>query len=189
VGAGFVILVLLGLFLLTISIVLFFFFKKRGNLKLGILFSGVLSSIVIVPFLFFVFESEFYFKSDAKEDLKLINIVLKDNFKIVFNKIVGVTDYYQTTYLKISNEDKKRVINAIKNAQNFKALESDDNTLMNKILEFGDLEKPKRIIWNYKRNGEFVREFYYKENNYVPISMCVSVKLNSDTLIIKRIED
>lgn len=125
-GAGFAILGLFVIFILVLAIVLFFILKKRGYLKTGIILSSILVVMVLIPVFSFVFESELYFKSDAEDDLKLLNINLKDDFEIISNIIVGVNDYYQTTYLKISNYDKNRIKEEILNAQDFRMLTEQD---------------------------------------------------------------
>ncbi len=144
--------------------------------------------IVLVPVFLIAFESKLYFKSDAKGDLQQVNILLQDDFEIISNKIVGMPEYSQTTYLKVSEKDKNQIINNIKNSSNFKILKSAVSTLFNKISFSGEgIER--KITWNYLIEDEFIKEYYYKKDGFVPVSITISLKLDSDTVIIKRIED
>jgi|SRR6218665_158136 len=187
-GVGVVYLGLLGIFILICSLISFFVFKKKGQLKIGFFVSVFLAMIVLIPLFLIAFESELYFKSDAKEDLQQVNILLKDDFEIISNKIVGMPEYYQTTYLKISEDDKKRIINSIKGSSDFKILKNNDSTLINKISFSGErIERTETR--NYLIEKEFIKEYYYKKEGYVPISITISLKTNSDSLILKRIED
>ncbi len=187
-GIGFVILGLFGFFLLLSSIVLFFVFKKKGYIKTGIIVSTILALIVLIPIFSMIFESELYFKSNAKEDLKQIDVVLQNDFDIVSNEIVGLNKYYQITYLKISKEDRNRIINDIRKSNGFKIFTSKDSTLATTILNSENWRANKTEVWNYQIGEEFIKEYYHKREGYVAISITIKLKTNSDSLIINRIE-
>ena len=147
-GIGVIYLMLLGVFILICSLVSFFIFKKKRQLKTGFFVSVFLAMIVLIPVFLIAFESELYFKSDAKEDLYQVNILLQDDFEIISNEIVGMPEYYQTTYLKVSEKDKTQIINDIKSSSNFKILKNADSTLFNKISFSGERVE-RKVIWNY----------------------------------------
>ena len=47
----------------------------------------------------------------------------------------------------------------------------------------------EKIVWNYGIDDSFVRESYEKEDGYVPIIVKVTLKMDSDTLQLKKIMD
>jgi hypothetical protein len=47
----------------------------------------------------------------------------------------------------------------------------------------------KIVFTDYLWNNEYIRESYFRQDNYVPTLMIVSLKENSDTLTFERIED
>ena len=184
-GVGVLIGAIIGLLILLSSPISYFILKKNGKRKAGIIVATILALIVLVPMFFITFESQLYFKSDAKKDLQLANIKLDQGFEIISNEITGMPEYFQKTNLKISEVDKKRIIGEILNSSNFKNITKDSLTLS----EFKGRIESFKTIWNYKQEGYIVREYYEKHLGFVPIELTITLRESSDTLTIDRIED
>lgn len=188
-GIGILFILVIGIIILICSQLSYFAFKKIGQKKTGIVIALVLSLIVLIPLFMTVFEGDLYFKSDAKEDLQLVNIVLVDDFKIISSNISGMPEYYQKTLLKISKKDNLRIIDQIKHSSDFKkyAFYSD---LMADVYEYRTTIDSNYIkFWN-RQSGEVFSRGYFKDiKGIVPIKMTIDLSLNSDTLFINRNED
>ena len=177
---------LLFLLFLLISIpIVFFILYKKGYKKTAI-------SISIILFLFFLsctfmnsIDSFTYSKNDVKKDLNFLNVKLNDDFKIVENKIDGFPEYFQNTKLKISKSDREKILNQILSDKNYKVY---DSTTLSES-EFQVRKRPNKISINYFRDDYFYREYYEKNEGYVPIEISISLKKNNDTLELQRIED
>lgn len=105
IGSIFLILLLIGIFILIMKVS-----SRLGLRKVGI---GIISFITIVVLFFptfFIFEDLFFFKSDAKEKLEEHDIFLTDNFKMDEKSISGVMDYTLQFHLTISESDKEKII-------------------------------------------------------------------------------
>ncbi|SHO74102.1 hypothetical protein [Flavobacterium cucumis] len=183
-GYGVFVMMIFAVILLILSYLIFIFLKKLQKKKLGIIIGSILASIVITPILFLTFESHFYFKSDAIEDLKIAEITLNDNFKIIGNKITGLPEYYQFTKLEISKNDRNRIINEIRNSQDFFV---HDN--YNFLLNANNNIESDKLIANYRFENEIIRETFEKKTGFVPISLMVILNEKSNILEIRRIED
>ena len=176
-GVGVLILYILGIIILLLSPITYFGLKKLGHKTAGIVTATILALIVLVPAFLMTFESELYTKSEAEKELNEIGISLENDFEMIENEIVGMPEYYQTTDLLISSSDRTKIIEKIKNADNFQILETGNN-----LLDTMKRKANGKIVWNYGINDSFVRESYEKEDGYVPISVKVTLKMESDTL-------
>ena len=124
-------------------------------------------------------------KNDAKKNLNFLNVNLNDDFKIVENKIEGFPEYFQFTKLKISESDKNKILKQILSDKNYKVY---DSTALSES-EFQVRKRPNKNSINYLRNGIYYREYYEKNEGYVPIEITISLKKNNDTIELQRIED
>ncbi|WP_322549130.1 hypothetical protein [Flavobacterium psychraquaticum] len=183
-GYGVFVMMIFAVILLIISFLIFISLKDSKKKKLGIILASLLASIVILPILFLTFESYFYFKSDAIEDLKIAEITLNENFKILDNKITGLPEYYQITKLEISTNDKNRIINKIKNSQDFFV-----NDNYNFLLNSNNNIDSDKIIANYRFEEEIIRETYEKKSGFVPISLMLILNEKSNIIELRRVED
>ncbi len=183
-GVGVLVGYILGLILLILSPIVYFGLKKAGHKKTGIVIASILALIVLVPAFLMIFESELYWKSDARNDLDEIEIGLIDDFEILENEIVGSIDYYQTTKLLISSRDRDRIIRNIETSDNYKTIDS-NMTLADQMRR----QLSDKVIWNYRLNDSFVRESYEKKEGYVPIEIVVTLRRESDTLDLSKIMD
>lgn len=120
-----------------ISYLIYVIFNKFGKRKTRkIVGSGFFSisilftAYVISGFPFLFFENYLFFNSSAKKELKQMDLVLYDDFKILENEIGGFTSYNHIFKLKISEKDTQRLVkNKVINANNrvmvrFKVLNS-----------------------------------------------------------------
>lgn len=180
--------VFVGMILVIIFIILspfvYFFFKKTEKEKTGLILAIFFVIIAIIPILFLTFESKFYFKSDVIKDLKIVEVTLNDNFEIIENKITGLPEYYQTTKLEISQKDKERIINEIRNSPDFFVYDN-----YNFLKDLNKNKESSTIIANYSFWGKYIKESYEKKNGFAPVSVMVILNEKSNNLEIRRIEE
>jgi hypothetical protein len=172
------------LVLLSISApIIFFVLKRNKRPKLGLF----IASIIILIVMFFLFTNEIdqnlYSKSDVKNDLKIANLYLENDFEIINNKVFGMPERFQDTEIKISEKDKNRIINEIKNDKSFK------KSKKSRVLYQQMRIKNKVVYTSYFYNNQFIRESYYRLEDYVPIYIIVSLNEKSNILMFSRIED
>jgi hypothetical protein len=183
-GGGVIIAFFLGIFILLLSGVSYFVLKHYGYKKTGIAVSLFFALIVLIPFFATVFESQLYFKSDSKKDLEVAGIVLKDDFEITLSDIFGMEDYYQITKLKISSNDRDRIIQQIITKKNFVVLK--ENNGAHNLQMYEDSHK---IIWYYKANNDYVIETYEKKSGYSPFKLTLTVNKQTNILDLTVIQD
>ena len=175
------------LILLISAPIIYFIFKRIGKPKLGMFFATLI--ILFVAILVFTnnIDEILYSKSDAKVDLKLANLVLYDDFEIIKNEVVGMPERFQKTEIKISERDKIRIINEIKSGKSFR--KSENNSVLFPQLWYKGSPRNKVIFTNYFIDNQYIRESYYRQNDYVPILMQISLTANSKLLQLSRTED
>jgi hypothetical protein len=163
--------------LLGISLLIYSIRKKS---RIGLLISTLIL-LISISFIFGNYFDEWTIKkSDVIEDLKHLNIQLKDDFEISNNEVTGMPERIQTTEIIISNKDKEQIVNEIKNSKNFKSYSS-----LEEIVEYATNEKQ---ILNYKRGEFYSRELYSEIDNY-PTRLIIYVYESSNKLRYNRIED
>ena len=177
--------ILLVLIIIAGAVILIF--KKKGNLKIGLLIS--LPILLFVIFCLFInnFDEYFISKSDVRSDLKNANIILSGDFEIMENSVVGFPERFQKTKLKISETDFSRLVSEIKNAPDFKV--SDESWILHQASISNQSSKNKLMICNYSWNSNFIREGYFQNGDYVPIYVIASFDPTFKTLQYERIED
>ena len=185
-GVGF----LIGFFILIFLVIIFIWLLIRAirkRSKLGIIVYGIILVALLSIFFTNNLDEVSYSKSDARKDLQLANLVLNDDFEIIKNEVVGMPERFQKTKLKISERDKIRIINEIKNGKSFKKL-NESRALYSQMWN----EKSPRnkiVFTNYLYNNQYIRESYYREKEYVPILMEISLTEKSNILELNRMED
>ena len=110
----FLAIILIGLIFLSYWIP-----KKMGYNRFGIIFSGTLIISLILYILSIVFHDRLFFKSDVINFLSRQDIRLKDDFKILTNEDDAPFGAFQKFELEISSDDKRQIIQSIKNSDNF----------------------------------------------------------------------
>jgi hypothetical protein len=160
---------------------------KSGQKKTGI----ILSSIVSLVFLFFAvnifFEDELFSKNNARDLLNEQNVVLNDNFEILKNESMSaIGDYYHTFSLKISEKDKMRIIDEIKQSKNFN-LDKETQSYSDNRKDY--YNGPKRIK-NYETENHFIRELFEPQGeNYAPTWRKIEIDKNENKLIFEDIDE
>ena len=172
------------LIFLSIGIGLFIYSKKKKS-KVGLTISIIMIVLVILALLTNTIDEFTISKKDIITDLKHIDIELKADFEITNNKVTGMPERIQETEIQITQNDKDRIINEIKNSANFKSfangreLSNDTDT-----EQFGTSNK----IFNFK-----YPEFYSRETcsiiDNIPTRLFLSIYDNTNTLKYQRIED
>jgi len=92
-GVGVVIAFFIGILILVFSGASYLVLKHYGYKKTGIAVSLFFALIVLIPIFSTIFESELYFKSDARKDLEIAGVILNDGFEIKHSDIFGMPDY------------------------------------------------------------------------------------------------
>jgi uncharacterized membrane protein YobD (UPF0266 family) len=156
-------------------------FKKAGKIV-----AIVFTVLATLPFLSFVLEDYFFFKSDARKFLTENQITLTDNFKIQSNHITGLSDVYQKFELEISLKDKERIIRQLKNSKYFQDTVNDDNSLSSKV----GTGLTSKIYLDYE-NTEFLRRETYQKLKigYVSDNDIITIFKKKNILIFERINE
>ena len=162
---------------------------KLGYPKAGRILATVITLSLSITVLLAVFEEELFSKNDAEELLAEQDIILTDNFEIVENKSMsGIGDYYHTFTLRVSEKDKKAIINQIKSSSNFavhRELESTRYADNSKDYYTG----PKRVK-NYETETQFVRELFEpKGEGYAPTYRKIEIDKTENKLIFEDIDE
>lgn len=180
---GVIIICAVLLLILSIPFISYYILKYYGFKKTGIAVGLIVTLIILIPIFLYAFESQLYFKSDARKDLQIAGIILNDDFEIDSNSIVGLTDYYQTTSIKVSEKDRDIIINKIKNNKNFEIL--DPKEFQGNLTSL----ESNNSTCSYKTKDEYVLETYKKRAGHRTIRIMISVKKNSNVLSLLRTED
>ena len=181
-------LILLVLILILIGIIYLSYWipKKAGKRKLGIILSRILSIILVIIVLSFIFDDDLYSKSDAENALSEHKIQLIDNFKILSNESGGLRDYYHKFELEISDTDKMRLINQIKSAENFKESIQENFYLPETLNRYSG----KLIKANYEDKFYFKTEYYKPNGNGIaPTYQIISISKTKNILRYENIID
>ncbi|MCA4777813.1 hypothetical protein [Empedobacter stercoris] len=176
---------LIILVILTTCCLIWLFISIKKKSKIGI----------IIPILFFLFvgflfslnyiDENTISNEDVKNDLQVINLNLKDTFKILENDVSGMPERYQKTKIEISNADKQKLIEEIINSKNYEDLKTEED--IKKNSEKDDRYTSKNIL-NYKYPDFYSREFY-TEINSIPTRFFLKLDIKSNELEYQKIED
>jgi hypothetical protein len=183
--------VLLVLFVAVIFSIIFFSYwipKKLGKKKLGLWISGIVTVAILLFIISFIFEDELFSKSDAKGLLQEHNLHLSDDFNIVSNESGGFRDYTHMFELKISNDDRQKLINQIKSAHNFQSDMQDGFELKTEHERYSTIDT--FFTAHYHDTSKYVYEFYKpNKRGYVPTWDKVSISKTENKLRFQRILD
>lgn len=164
--------------------------KRFGNKKLGKWIAGILSITFLTLILSVVFEDELFFKSDAKKLLAEHNIELKDDFKLNSNQFTGISDFYHSFELKITETDKERLKNKITNADNYQNYVDDRFDIRADKPRYSDKNQVQEFTANYQTEWGFVYEYYKpNEKGYNPTFNRISILKKENKLIYENISD
>ena len=160
---------------------------KSGQKKLGIFLSSIVGLFFIYIAVSMIFEDELFSKNEAENLLVEQNITLNNDFELLENKSMSaIGDYYHTFTLKITAEDRIKIINEIRNSKNFNLDSKTENYLDNQEDYYNG---PKRIK-NYETEKHFVRELFEpKGKGYVPTWRKIEVDKNENVLTFEDIDE
>jgi hypothetical protein len=186
---GILILFFVGLPIL-IGFLLYFIPKRLGYPKTGKYLSITFGLVVIVFLLLNIFEDQLFTKSNAKQLLVEEGFYLKDDFKINENKSMwSIGDYYHKFVLKISEQDKRIIINEITHSANFKRidLKTEDNLM---YYGFADTQSNVMQVLNYEKKEFFVREYFKpaEKEGYAPEFRIISIDKKENILIFEDVD-
>jgi hypothetical protein len=180
-------------FLLILTIIIgviwlcFWLPKKLGYPKFGKYLSIIISVIIGLFILSEIFDDELFSKKNATELLAGQNIKLIDEFELIENKSVSsIGDYYHTFTLKISKNDRIRIINEIKNSKNFNNEIKTENYFDNRE----DYYKGPKRIKNYETEKQYIRELFEPNGEgYAPTYQKIEIDKKENLLIFEDIDD
>lgn len=183
-GMIFIYCLILLLFYLSIGISLFIYSRMKKS-KIGLIISVMMILFVILVLFTNKIDEITISKKEIITDLKHIEIELEDDFIITNNEVTGLPERIQETEIQITQNDKNRIINKIKNSVNFKLFANEQEMFKDKETEqFGTSGK----VLNFKYPEFYSREKYLKIDN-ISTRLFVSIYDNKNTLKYQRIED
>ena len=161
--------------------------KKLGYPKFGKYLSIIVGVLIGLYVLSGIFEDELFSKNNATEFLTAQNIKLNDDFEIKENKSMSsIGDYYHTFTLNISEKDKVRIIDEIKNSKNFN-IDKETETYFDNRKDY--YEGPKRVK-NYETEKQFVRELFEPNGKgYAPTWRKIEIDKKENFLIFEDIDE
>jgi len=146
------------LLLIIISCYIFlcvYFIKIKS--KIGILITILIGLSITLLLLTNKIDEHNLTEQDVVNDLQLVDISIKDNFKIIDNTVRGMPERFQNTEIQISNNDRNNIIDKIKHSNNFKLYRNNDDV---KIDSFNTYNNSLDIIFNFKYPEFYSREVY-----------------------------
>lgn len=182
-GIGLIYGLILLLILFVLALFLLYYSKKKKS-KVGQILSTFLLLGIIAVFMTNNIDEWTISKNDVIKDLNNLKIELKDEFEITDNTVTGMPERFQATELKISTTDKEKIIQIIKNSDNYKEFKN-ETELQNETNneQFGFSEQ----IFNFKYPEFYSRETYCKVDNF-PTRFFISVYDNENKIKYERIE-
>lgn len=186
---AFYILMVIGYLLLIIGIIYLSYWipKKFGKKKLGIIISRTLIIVTLIIFLLIVFDDKIFLKSDARSYLSVQRIELKEDFKIKNNESGGFMDYYHKFELEISNNDKQRIVDQIKSANNYQK-ENNNSFYLPDLAE--NRSEGDTLFANYQTDWEFKTAIFYPNGKgYTPTYRVISISKDKNELTFEELLD
>ena len=184
-------IIFLFVFLILSGIVWLFYWipKKIGYPWVGKILAGVVGIFFIVITFLSVFEDQLFSKRDALKLLAHQDIVLNDAFTLSHNKSTWAigADYYHTFTLKISAEDKARLIHDIVSAKDFNPKIQESS--MRYSGEENYYNGPKSIKY-YETETQYVKELFEPQGEgYAPIYRKIELDKQNNLLIFEDIAE
>ncbi|WP_434979115.1 hypothetical protein [Daejeonia sp. YH14] len=185
-GIGFIYLLIIILIILIVSII-FLIRSIISKSKIGIIISSIVILFVFLLFSMNKIDEITINKNDINKDLKIFNIQLKNEYKILENNVSGMPERNQETKIEISKQDAENIIHEITNSNNFKNL-----TTSEEISKDADSEgrwNSKKML-NYKYPDFYGKEIYTEIDN-IPTRISLSIEtLNGKNILsYSKIED
>ncbi len=180
-------LVLFVIFMIGILFFIYWIPKKLGYPKVGKFLSIGLFLLLVLIILYGIFQDAFFTKNHARELLVEQDIVLKDDFKILNNKTSTSRGYYYHRFrLEISDNDKNRIIDEIKNTDDIKGVNEEKLDLYSNSLEI----KSSKVIQHYESPETFVKELLRPNHEGEPSSYFkTEIEKKVNTLVFEEIRE
>lgn len=183
--SGLCILIFWGL-LIGLGCLFYFVPKKLGYPKTGKYLTIIFGLSIMMVITIIVFDEQFFTKNDARNLLDEQGIVLTDDFILENYKSASVfDDSYRSFILKITDTDRLKIIQQIKNTGSYKKLgEPTTNFLFYRYKNryIGQEEKQ-----NYETENNYVSE-YFKPNGqgYAPTFKRISIDKKENKLTFEE---
>jgi len=166
--------------LLVLGIVLLISAIKKKSLSRFLLSLVLMTPMTLISTMNYIDEVSIS-KKDIIYDLKYLEIELKDDFKIKENIVTGMPERIQETELEISINDKRRIIEIIKNGTNSYTLKQEKELV-------SSTSNTEDKIFNVEYPDFYSIEIHKKIDNY-PTRMILTIHQKSNVLKYQRIED
>ena len=184
-----IVIILIGfIFLVSIPILIGYLIyrliKRKFKVKYANIFAIIYSLLFFLFILYQIYEDELFTKNEATELVEDLGFKLNDDFEIIENKSnEGMESMTHTFILKISNNDRNRLINEIKTSKNYMP----DSIFSTDKIVYPDHYKGKKIVWNYEDESWYIRHYYQPNGEgYAPTDRSISISKTSNEL---RFED
>ena len=184
-----IVIILIGfIFLVSIPILIGYLIyrliKRKFKVKYANIFAIIYSLLFFLFILYQIYEDELFTKNEATELVEDLGFKLNDDFEIIENKSnEGMESMTHTFILKISNNDRNRLINEIKTSKNYMP----DSIFSTDKIVYPDRYKGKKIVWNYEDESWYIRHYYQpNDEGYAPTDRSISISKTSNEL---RFED
>lgn len=170
--------------LLGLSLVLFIgsIISKKNRKKYSTRAILLFVSAIILPF---ALEDFLFFKGDAKSLLREDGIMLNGKYDITDHQIIGMTaDMYETFTLKISNDDRNRLISELR----FSPFRQDSIYAVSFFDSLTFKPSDKKYCDN-ERTTYIERQTYKKLEGYKADRDIITVYKNENKLVFRRINE
>ncbi|PRY40064.1 hypothetical protein CLV58_107158 [Spirosoma oryzae] len=137
-----------------------------------------------------IFEDQLFSKSDAEELLTEQNVKLKDDFELLKNESMSaIGDYYHTFTLKITENDRRKLIRLIIDSPDF-SHKKDETWIDDSLFQTPNRYTGRRIIRNYATDQFFVRELFEPQGDgYAPTFRKIKIDKDSNILVFEDIDE
>jgi len=168
-----------------IGIVIYKLIVRSGSKRNATIFAVIYGLILTVTAVSIIFEDELFTKGDALELLREQRIELADGFSIVENQSMsGIGDYYHTFTLQISEKDKFKIIEGIKQAHNFIPFVDSAAT---DFYPTEDRYEEKRTEYNYETEYQYIREYFQGNGqSYAPTHRKIKVQKKTNEIVFEE---
>ena len=170
-----------------VGLLIYFVPKRLGYPKTAKYLTIGYGILILTITLLIVFEDQLFTKNSASKLVREQGIELNDKFDLIHNESMSAMgDYYHTFKLRISETDKQKAIDRIKNADNFKY----DDSSVDHFLYFSNNRYFGPIVTqNYETENAFVREYFEPsgQQGYAPTFRRISIDKETNELTFEDI--
>lgn len=173
---------------LGVTFLFYFIPKKLDSPRTGKILGIAAALCVVYIFIMSAFGDAFFTEEQATDMLAEHEIILNDGFEIENNKSTwAIGESYHTFTLKISGNDKLKIIKQIKASSNFKVLDELTDELSYRNTE---LSRNAKITSNYETKDAYVTAYFQAaDSGYTPTFRRISIDKTENKLIFEDIEE